>query len=549
MGSRPWANGRDRGASGVFLTPTAFHSTAQGRVAPLGPVAHPTHTPKGFHKDTHHAPLAVDPSLHLGAVPLLRPGGGAAPAGPGAARRRAQRRRLGRARRAGQDGHRAALAAAPCRRVGGVDGVFLWSFYRGKDSDLCLRELFAYAEGLAGAAGGVGQLLRRSAAAAAAAGALGGRARRRRGRAARSGAVVWPLRPSGAGPAARGAGVGADARRRGADDAASRCRRWHSRRHARVLSLGTLDAGQRRRPAATAWACTATPRSWPRRRRPCGLHAKAVELLGTWLVALPRAATRPARATCRAGRRAEGGQRRGAARRPRAGRVSATALPQRDAGHPRPGHGVPPAADRGAAARLPRQRAGAPPAARRPGGRSYAPFAERPRRLAGGAGRRSWSTLRLLERVGCARRAGGRGARRPPAGAARLRGRAGRRATHGAPARAGFLRGRPDRRPPATLEEAREEVELFHAYCDAGLWNEADSTFVALDNPKHRFLAPGLRARPAAALLPRRRLAAAAAVARLRPLAQPGDLLRDARPVRGRAGVYRPADAPCAATP
>src|SRR6516164_339196 len=28
------------------------------------------------------------------------------------------------------------------------DGVFLWSFYRGKDSDLCLREMLAYAEGL-----------------------------------------------------------------------------------------------------------------------------------------------------------------------------------------------------------------------------------------------------------------------------------------------------------------------------------------------------------------------------------------------------------------
>ncbi len=59
-----------------------------------------------------------------------------------------------------------------------------------------------------------------------------------------------------------------------------------------------------------------------------------------------------------------------------------------------------------------------------------------------------------------------------------------------AQARAGFLRGRPDRRPPQSLEEAREEVELFHAYADAGLWNEADRTFVALDNPKHRFLAP-----------------------------------------------------------
>jgi hypothetical protein len=34
----------------------------------------------------------------------------------------------------------------------GVDGVFLWSFYRGRDSDSCLRELYAYAEGLSGAA-------------------------------------------------------------------------------------------------------------------------------------------------------------------------------------------------------------------------------------------------------------------------------------------------------------------------------------------------------------------------------------------------------------
>src|SRR5258706_15907142 len=28
------------------------------------------------------------------------------------------------------------------------DGVFLWSFYRGKDADLCLREMYAYAAGL-----------------------------------------------------------------------------------------------------------------------------------------------------------------------------------------------------------------------------------------------------------------------------------------------------------------------------------------------------------------------------------------------------------------
>ena len=29
-----------------------------------------------------------------------------------------------------------------------ADGVFLWSFYRGKDADLCLRELYAHVAGL-----------------------------------------------------------------------------------------------------------------------------------------------------------------------------------------------------------------------------------------------------------------------------------------------------------------------------------------------------------------------------------------------------------------
>jgi tetratricopeptide (TPR) repeat protein len=33
---------------------------------------------------------------------------------------------------------------------------------------------------------------------------------------------------------------------------------------------------------------------------------------------------------------------------------------------------------------------------------------------------------------------------------------------------------------------------LFHAHCDAGLWAEADGCLVALENPKHRFLAPAL---------------------------------------------------------
>ncbi|MGF1581662.1 MAG: hypothetical protein ACFCD0_20225 [Gemmataceae bacterium] len=61
---------------------------------------------------------------------------------------------------------------------------------------------------------------------------------------------------------------------------------------------------------------------------------------------------------------------------------------------------------------------------------------------------------------------------------------------HHARTRAGFLSGRPDRRSPQSLEEAKSEVELFHAYCDAGMWSEADGVYVSLDNPKHRFLAP-----------------------------------------------------------
>ncbi|HEV8061671.1 MAG TPA: ATP-binding protein [Gemmataceae bacterium] len=59
-------------------------------------------------------------------------------------------------------------------------------------------------------------------------------------------------------------------------------------------------------------------------------------------------------------------------------------------------------------------------------------------------------------------------------------------------ARAGFLSGRPDRRAAVDLAQAGPEIELFHAYCDAGLWLEADSAFAALQNPKYRFLAPGL---------------------------------------------------------
>ncbi len=124
--------------------------------------------------------------------------------------------------------------------------------------------------------------------------------------------------------------------------------------------------------------------------------------------------------------------------------------------------------------------------------RTYPPFAERgPKWLEDQVD--ELVQLRLLERVG-----------RGPAGSAAALvldahplvrrafesalGGAGRRQSAGA--RAGFLRGRPDRRRAATLEEAREDVELFHAYCDAGLWEEADGVLRALDRPRYRFLAP-----------------------------------------------------------
>jgi len=126
-------------------------------------------------------------------------------------------------------------------------------------------------------------------------------------------------------------------------------------------------------------------------------------------------------------------------------------------------------------------------------GRGYRPFAERPA---------AWLTaqveelvrLRLLERVGLAP-GSAKGSLIDAHPLVRRAfehnlGAAGRR--QGAQARAGFLHGRPDRRRPATLDEAREEIELFHAYCDAGLWAEADAAYAALDRPRYRFLAPAL---------------------------------------------------------
>lgn len=126
--------------------------------------------------------------------------------------------------------------------------------------------------------------------------------------------------------------------------------------------------------------------------------------------------------------------------------------------------------------------------------RTYIRFAERP---AGWLDEQLQGLiqLRLLERVVVA--VPGSGSERPAVidahplvrrGFEHVLGPEGRRGS--ATARAGFLSGRPDRNKPATLDEARDDVELFHAYCQGGLWDEADRVLLALDKPRYRFLAP-----------------------------------------------------------
>ena len=106
------------------------------------------------------------------------------------------------------------------------------------------------------------------------------------------------------------------------------------------------------------------------------------------------------------------------------------------------------------------------------------------------------------------------------------------------------MSGRPDRSRPQTLEQAREEVELFHAYCDAGLWNEADSAYRALDNPKHRFLAPALERDLLLRFFPGgdwRQAPLWPGFGRYRSLAICLELLGD---FESALEIYRPADAP-----
>lgn len=369
------------------------------------------------------------------------------------------------------------------QRWHGVDGVFLWSFYRGKDSDLCLRELFAYAEGMSNppdvsASYCVDRLLPRL--------------RQERWALVLDGAeVVQHEAGSWCGrfvhpelgrlleelAAAPLPGVVAVTTRFPLPTLATR-------RHARMLSLATLDVGSSV-DLLVSLGVLGNDVELREAAQAAGLHAKAVELLGTWLVCFHQGVA----AQCRTlpALEADGGseEERHVARVLTAFHVDlpaelkdilalATAFRQ------------PPSEPRLLDYLVSDPVAHLLHAVWR---RAYQPLAQRARNWLA-AQIQALVDLRLLERVGLALTVEAD----PVLDAHPLVRRGFEDALgstqQGAHARAGFLRGRPDRRPPASLAEAREEVELFHAYCDAGLWCEADSTLVALDNPKHRFLAP-----------------------------------------------------------
>ncbi|MCI0737774.1 MAG: ATP-binding protein [Gemmataceae bacterium] len=388
-----------------------------------------------------------------------------------------------------------------------LDGVFFWSFYRGKDSDLCLRHLWAYANE---------QSEPPDVSASYCVDHLVPILRRERWAIVLDGAEVvqhevgpWRgrflhpelgrlLEEMASEPLP---GVLALTTRFVLPDLGQR-------KHARLVTLGTLDLASAVELAASL-GVQGSAEDLGRRLQSFGLHAKAVELLATYLARfaggdVEQAALLPIAELSDA-----------SAEEAQVARVLAAfarALPQetQDILALATAFRQPPTEER-----FLQYLASAPVRDLLHGkwARNYVPFVERttgdnvvgtlrvplsadgtrsvPATLPAGwlaAQIQELIDLRLLERVKTSPGTADAGVldahplvRR---GFERVLGQG-----HAA-ARAGFLRGRPDRRPPASLDEAREEVELFHAYCDAGLWNEADSAYLALDNPKHRFLAP-----------------------------------------------------------
>lgn len=373
-------------------------------------------------------------------------------------------------------------------RSGGSDGIFLWSFYRGKDSDLCLRAMLGYAEGLdelpdVSASYCVDRLLpilRQERWAL----VLDGTEVVQHEQGAWYGRFVHPelgrLLEEVASVAIPGVVV-----------VTSRfpLPTLTHRRHARVVSLSTLDA-ESAVGLLQSLGVSGEPAILQEAARSCGLHAKAVELLGTYLVRYQQR---------------KGEQHRGLPSRKMAGASEeenhvTRVLQALQSAMPAELQDIlalatsfrQPATE----GRLREYLVSEPlrHLLHETWQRTYQPFQSRaPEWLREQV--QALVDLRLLERVGKGRSGVDQAdevvldahplVRR---GFEQVLGGAG--GHHSARSRAGFLRGRPDRRAPQSLEDAREEVELFHAYADAGIWNEADSTFVSLDNPKHRFLAP-----------------------------------------------------------
>jgi hypothetical protein len=372
------------------------------------------------------------------------------------------------------------LAAGPTR----VDGIFLWSFYRGKDGDLCLRQLLADVAGAAllsevSASYCVDKLV----------------ALLRRGR--------WVVVLDGLEVVQHETGpwfgrlihpeLGrlleelASAPSPGVVVATTRfpLPELEKRRHARLVSLASLDPdsacgllqslGARGEEAELLAAADS-----------CGRHAKAVELLGTYLAHYREGAAAEFRRLPELDSSDAADEERHVAR-VLAAHHSALSPEARDIVALATAFREPPTQTR-----LLEYLRSDPVRVllHQSWGRTYAPFAGRPSDWLEDTVR-GLISLRLLEEVNAGRHGCVLDAhplvRR---GFEHALGVTGRRQS--ATARAGFLRGRPDRRRLTSLEEAREDIELFHAYCDAGLWDEADRAYLALDKPRYRFVAPAL---------------------------------------------------------
>jgi hypothetical protein len=369
-----------------------------------------------------------------------------------------------------------------------LDGIFFWSFYRNKDSDSCLRKLYAYAEGLAQAPDVSASycvdrlltMLRQERWAL----VLDGTEVVQHEAGSWFGRFLHPelgrlLEELASAPLP---GVLALTTRFALPTLATR-------RHARIISLSALDPHSARGLLAS-FGVNGTAQELDEAAASCGGHAKAVELLGTLLGRFKGGRAQAHRELPEPNVQPGAGPEEAHVARVLAGYHAALSPEARDIVALATAFRSPPTKTR-----LLEYLGSAPlqHVLQETWGRRYVPFCARPAGwLAGQI--QELVDLRLLERVGLSPGTGSAAdavidahplVRR---GFEHLLGAEGHR--QGALTRAGFLRGRPDRRPPVSLDEAREEVELFHAYCDAALWNEADGIYVALDNPKHRFLAP-----------------------------------------------------------